>query len=401
MKYWFKRILSLLVVLVLLAGVSSPALASSGKTELTEAIEKNASYLLGAVEKPQFGSSGGEWLILGLARSGAAVPQSYFDRYCAAVEAYVKNCKGVLHTKKYTEYSRVIVALTAIGADPANVAGYDLLAPLGDYDTTAGQGLNGVVWALIALDSGSYDMPANESATTQATRQMYVENLLSRQLEDGGWNLSRTGRSDTDMTAMTLQALAKYQDQPEVKAAVEKGLERLSALQNEDGGFSSYGVANAESCVQALVALCELGIDIKDPRFVKNGTTVLDKLLSYQNTDGSFNYKSEDSGSNMRASEHALYGLAAALRAMEGRSPLYRMDDVKTVEPETKPSEPEAPDETGGAAPSLSVPIQKPAPVNQNKRNEIPRSVRFFRVCFDVELALPGFTGRTYRECMR
>ena len=396
MKAWIKRILSLLFALVFLAGSTTPALASRDESALTEAIEKNASYLLGAVEEPQFGSSSGEWLILGLARSGASVPRSYFDKYYAAVESYVKNCNGVLHTRKYTEYSRVIVALTAIGADTTNVAGYNLLTPLGDYDTTAGQGLNGVVWALIALDSGNYDMPANGEAATQATRQMYIDNLLSRQLEDGGWSLGRTGRSDTDMTAMTLQALAKYQDQPEVKAAVEKGLERLSALQNEDGGFSSYGVANAESCVQALVALCELGIDLKDPRFVKNGITVLDKLLSYQNEDGSFNYKREDAASNMRASEHALYGLAAAVRAMEGTSSLYRMDDIKTVEPEPQdPSEP--PEENGGADPLPSVPIQKPDPINPLKRNKTPRSVRFYRVCFDVESMPSVLIGLKWR----
>lgn len=363
MKVWLKRILSFLCVLAVLAGSCGAAFASDRKNALEEAIEKNVSYLLGAVREPQFGSSGGEWLILGLSRSGAAVPQSYFEKYYAAVEAYVKGCNGVLHAKKHTEYSRLVVALTALGADPTNVAGYNLLTPLGDYDTTAGQGLNGVVWALIALDSGSYDMPINEHAATQATRQMYVDNLLSRQAEDGGWNLSRSGRSDTDMTAMTLQALAKYQNQPEVKAAVEKGVDRLSALQNEDGGYSSYGVANAESCVQVLVALGELGIDFNDSRFVKNGRTIVDKLLSYQNADGSFRYKSEDSASNMRASEHALYGLAAALRIAEGKPSLYRMDDVKTEEPEpTESPEPKPPEGKGS-----------------------PQSVGFTRVCFEKE----------------
>ena len=41
-------------------------------------------------------------------------------------------CKGGLHEKKYTEYSRVIVALSAIGRDARDVAGYDLTKALGD-----------------------------------------------------------------------------------------------------------------------------------------------------------------------------------------------------------------------------------------------------------------------------
>ena len=71
----------------------------------------------------------------------------------------MKEHEGNLHDKKYTEYSRVIVALTAIGKNPADVAGYNLLTPLGDYEKTIWQGMNGPIWALIALDSGNYDMP--------------------------------------------------------------------------------------------------------------------------------------------------------------------------------------------------------------------------------------------------
>ncbi len=46
----------------------------------------------------------------GAARSGYDVPDSYYQDYYATVEAYVKACDGKLHDKKYTEYSRVIVA---------------------------------------------------------------------------------------------------------------------------------------------------------------------------------------------------------------------------------------------------------------------------------------------------
>jgi len=317
------------IVLTVLLSLLSPA-ASAQNDSLQNAVYRSAQNMLGAVSYPQVGSIGGEWAIIGLARSGYDVPQEYWDRYYAAVEDYTESCKGVLHKKKYTEYSRVTVALTAIGADPTNVAGYNLLKPLGDFDKTIWQGINGPIWALIALDSGNYDMPVNTEAKTQATRQLYIDEILSRQNNDGGWNLTSKGgdsQSDPDITGMALQALAKYQSQSDVKTATDKALKCLSKMQDADGGFASWGTANSESVVQVIVALCELGIDIEDSRFTKNGNTLLDNLMRYRNADGSFHHTAQGSGNDQMSSEQGLYGLAAAMRAVEGKNSLYRMGD--------------------------------------------------------------------------
>ncbi len=107
-----------------------PALAASG---VQSELQGSAAYMLSAVKAPEVGSIGGEWAVIGLARSGYPVPANYFDDYYARVEKYVKDCAGVLHERKYTEYSRVILALTAIGRDPANVAGYNLPDPAGRF----------------------------------------------------------------------------------------------------------------------------------------------------------------------------------------------------------------------------------------------------------------------------
>ena len=324
-----KRGLSLLLTLVLMLSLCVPAMAVS-KSELTSAISESAEYMLNAVKAPQVGSIGGEWAVIGLARSGYDVPQKYWDNYYATVEEYVENCNGVLHNKKYTEYSRVVVALSAIGADPTNVAGYDLLKPLGDFDKTIWQGINGPIWALIALDSGNYDMPINAEAKTQATRQLYIDEILSRQLNDGGWNLSDkggNGQSDPDITGMALQALAKYQSQSAVKTATDKALTCLSNMQDNRGGYASWETSNSESVVQVIVALCELGIDLNDSRFVKGGNTLLDNLFSYRNTDGSFSHTANGSGNDQMSSEQGFYGVVAAIRAIEGKNSLYRMSD--------------------------------------------------------------------------
>ena len=289
------------------------------------------------VPNPQVGSIGGEWAVLGLARSGCTVPTTYYQSYYSNVEQYVKANKGVLHDKKYTEYSRVITALAAIGKDARNVAGYDLTKPLGDYDKTVFQGLNGPVWALIALDSRSYPMPQNTTAKTQATRQMYVDYILKAQLSDGGWSFvdGADAQTDLDMTGMALQALAKYQSQPAVKTAVDKALACMPKLQNADGGFSSWGTANSESCSQMIVALGELGISLNDSRFVKNGKTILDSLLTFYLPGKGFMHADDGSGTNAMATEQALYALAAAQRSQQGKNSLYRMSDAISISADT------------------------------------------------------------------
>jgi hypothetical protein len=293
--------------------------------DIDDAVNITAAYVYNTISAPQVGSIGGEWAIIGLARSGYDVPGSYFEDYYKAVEKYVTDREGVLHRNRYTDYSRVILALTAIGYDPRNVGGYDLTAPLEDFDRTLRQGINGAVWALIALDSMNY---------TSSQRENYISEILSRQLSDGGWNLSAatgTESGDPSMTGMALQALAKYQDRTEVKEAVDKALDFLSENQDGSGGFAGWGSANIEDAVQVLVALCELGIDMNDPRFVKNGSTLADNILSFRNPDGGFRNMPDDIESNMMATEQALYGLAALQRFNHGKTSLYRMNTFSDI----------------------------------------------------------------------
>ena len=321
-----KQISAWILTLAILLTLTVPTFAASS---VQSEVQSSAAFMLSSVKSPEVGSIGGEWAVLGLARSGYSVPTSYYDEYYTRVEKYVKNCDGVLHDRKYTEYSRVILALTAIGRDPSNVAGYNLLTPLGDFDKTIWQGLNGPIWALIALDSGNYSIPKNTTAKTQATRQLYIDEILNRQQKDGGWSLTGTGDSDVDISAMALQALAKYQDQKAVKSATDKALTYLSKVQDNKGGFSSWGTTNVESVAQVVVALCELGISLDDTRFVKNGHGLVENLLSFRQSNGGFYHVLDGSdGNNQMSAEQGFYALVAIDRAENGKNSLYRMGDV-------------------------------------------------------------------------
>lgn len=314
-----KRLSALLLLLAMLV-----SLAACGKEETP--IEKTARYLQAQIPEPTCAAVGGDWLVFGLARSGLKAPQKYFDTYYKNVEDYIVSVDGVLSRKKNTEYSRVILALTAIGKNPADAAGFNLLLPLGDFDETVRQGVNGVIFALLALDSGGYEIPEAPEAETQATRELYVGELLRREIPDGGWALTG-GTPDADMTAMALQALAKYRDRQDVEDAVQRGLAALSALQEPNGAYLSWDEENSESVCQVIVALTELGISLDDERFVKNGQTLPQVLERFACEDGSYRH-SLNGNSDEMATEQAFYALAAIHRAETGKTTLYVMTDV-------------------------------------------------------------------------
>lgn len=294
------------------------------ENQISDDISSTAKVLIETVTNPTVAQTGGEWTIIALARSSEDVPTEYFAGYYKNVLKHLKEKGGILHEKKFTEYSRLILSLTALGFNPEDIDGYNLLLPLADFEKTVWQGINGPVWALIALDSNNYEIPANPDATIQATREMYIDEILNHQLKDGGWSLSGDGNAEADITAMALTALSKYTNDKTVKKAIDKGVSLLSSIQNKDGGFEN----NSESTSQVIVALCCLGIDINDSRFNKNGKTPLDSLLSYNVKDDGFKHTKDEKESNILATEQCLYSLVALDRFNNKKNSLYNMTDA-------------------------------------------------------------------------
>jgi len=334
-----RKALSVFLALVLLIGLFPISATAVSSAELETAIADTADFLLRTVPNPEFGTVGGDWLVFALARSGLNIPNSFFEDYQRRIEQHLKDRNGVLDARRHSEYSRVILSLTAAGFDPHNVAGFDLTLPLGNFEQTIWQGINGSIFALLALDSLGYTIPIHPDTRTQATRGRYIADILRRQTPDGGWNLTAgmTGpvganeRGDADITGMALQALANYQHMPEVRTAIDRALVLLSQIQNDNGGFSGNfapDVTTVESTVQVLVALSELGISVNDPRFVKNGNTLVDSVLSFRNPDGGFKPSEVHTATNLMATEQALYGLVSVQRMLAGGNSLYNMSDT-------------------------------------------------------------------------
>ena len=300
MKTTFKRFLSLFLTSALLLAGAVPALGAG--PAWPGALEEAAAYLQQTVPAPQVSSTFGEWAVIGLARSGKLAP-AQGERYLRNLENTLVEKQGVLSTRKYTEYARVSMALTALGEDPRNVGGYDLLAPLEDFDKTVRQGLNGAIFALIALDCGGYE-------ADPALRVRYLNHILDAQLTDGGWALSGT-QSDPDVTAQALQALAPYQADHE--AAVSAGLACLAALRAADA------FTTCEAYAQTIIALCALGKEVPGG--------LLTGFLSFRRSGGGFAHL-PDGKTDQMASEQALCALTALERADRGQSSLYDMEDA-------------------------------------------------------------------------
>ena len=294
------------------------------------------------------GTTPGDWFPIGLGRYGY---KDDYDAYLAVINEVVArryNKSEKLSSSKATEWHRISLAVLAMGGDPANLGGINLIAD-GTYNrgktvSLGKQGINGWIWGLISLDSMRYPVP--EGAYN--SRSDIIVEILRQQLTDGGFALTGSN-SDPDISAMALQALAPYYNDEmsytytnkklnkevtkTVQMVVLEALAALSAMQSSDGDYFSWGTQNVESTVQVLTAICSLGIDPDtDKRFIKNGKTLLDGIMKYKMPDGGFihshtydqnNPTSSPDKSNTMASEQALYGLVSYHRFKNEMRNLY------------------------------------------------------------------------------
>ena len=326
--------------------VSSPAYATITVTaqeqpeeprqpqDVSAVLNATMAQMAATVTEPAFGTTAGEWTVFGLARGGYfpkdnAYFTDYYDRIVETVNttAASVNLSGALHKSKSTDNSRLIVALSAIGKDATSVGDWDLVEAYSANGFTwiKKQGINGPIWALIALDSGNYE-------TTDATiRQQCVDAIVAAQHDDGGWSLmaNKTYASDPDITGMALTALYPYRDQPAVAEACAEAFTCLSGLQHDNGTFASGGAECSESCAWVIIACTAWGINPDtDSRFIKNGNSVVDGLLAHYVEEEAMFQHIIGAGTNAMGTDQGCYGLVAYDRFVKGKAALYDYSDV-------------------------------------------------------------------------
>lgn len=294
-----KRVISLILVLLLALSACAESDAVLGFLSGGQKTEK---WLKEALQSGI--SSGVDHTILAL---------TAIDREAVLRSGYGEKLASSLREKKESNPATALLhalTLAACGGDE------ELIIEL--LNENACKGIMSDVYALLVLQNG-YAGDVSEEAIRRE--------ILSLRLTDGGWAIS--GKvSDSDTTAMVLQALAAYDD-PETEEVKQRALALLSTMQTENGGFKSYGAENCESACQVLVALSSMGIDpLMDERFIKYGHTVLDAIAAYKLENGAYSHL-PNGKENTMAARQALLAYAAYEKSERGEGALYRFEKAE------------------------------------------------------------------------
>ncbi|WP_238540496.1 S-layer homology domain-containing protein [Paenibacillus mucilaginosus] len=284
--------------------------AARGQVAVPAAIDDAAGYIM-AVN----GSAPTDWDAYALAKVGKPVPASYLP----SVSAELQKSGGVYGN--VTDYARIALGVKAAGGDPEAVtsgsASYNLIQSIYTSERMTAQGTNGAIYSLLALSSGSYDIPL----TAQWNPDKIAAWLLTQQNADGGWPLAAGGAGNIDITASAIYALSPYKTLAGVQPAIDKGVQWLSGKQLTNGGFTEYG-ENAESTAQVILALSAAGVDARSGSFAKAQGNPLSYLFGYRQSDGGFAHVL-GGPSNAGATGQAIMALAAYHAFTGGNSGTY------------------------------------------------------------------------------
>ncbi len=276
-----------------------------------------------------------EWYAIILSKSG-----NYdLTKYRSALEKYVNESNIASATSRMKN----ALALLSVGADKK------LVNDIAE-SSVGEQGIMSLIYGLHLLN--------NKCECSRYTAGTLTDELLGMQFADGGWAIMGEN-GDIDVTAMTVQALApQYEKNDKVTSAIDRALSFMSEKQLDNGGYKSFGTENPESTAQVLIALSQLGLDIHDTRFVKNGNTVIDGIKGFVLPDGSFSHI-VGGDTNETATTQAYLSLTAYVISEKSGNKLYLFDENKTENAETVPES--SPVETTSAV-STAVPAETTVP---------------------------------------
>lgn len=272
---------------------------------------------------PAYEDSLSDWIAFDL---GAYAGEEGFAS-AAQKNLFVAQAQAKIRPNYPTDYERVALMMTAQGVDASA-----LIEQIAAFPQTAMDSVNAQAFALLAYDAANYALPKD----AVNTRQSAIAYLLAHQNADGGWSYDGS-TSDASMTSMVLSALAPYRGQRAVEAAITQGVDCLSTLQDAGGGFVSWGTRNSNDAAMVTIALTSLGIDAgADSRFVKNGHSVLENLLSFATADGQFGHDS-NAQADAFATEQGFRALIAYSRYRTEGYHLYRFEGAlcEPVQPGT------------------------------------------------------------------
>lgn len=301
-----------------------PAANPVTEEQIATAIQSATQFISKKGVKDEFGA-------IAIKAAGKEIPQQYIDDLKKSIITNKGNYRNV------TDYERIVLALSAAGIDAAHFAGYNLIENIYTNERMTNQGNNGVIYALLALDSGDYDVPND----AKWTRESLVNYLLDQQLDNGGWSLYGS-KASVDITGMALTALAPYKGQEKVQGAIDQAVAWISSVQDDNGGFSddSNGGDASETTAQVIIGLASVGINPTEERFTKqpvdtfaenldsssSGVNLIQQLLTFKQDDGGFAHL-QGGESDMMASSQALLALASYDNYLTNKGSIYQFTE--------------------------------------------------------------------------
>jgi prenyltransferase beta subunit len=156
-------------------------------------------------------------------------------------------------------------------------------------------------WAILGTVALSESVPANA-----------VENLKAMQQPDGGWEWMPNFLSDSNSTALAIQALIAAGESA-TSSDVISGLTYLKSIQNTDGGFPyTPGVdpkSDGNSTAYAIQAILAAGQNPITGTWKISDTNPVSFLLSLRLPDGSFKWQTEQTAANQLVTQQAVVAL--------------------------------------------------------------------------------------------
>lgn len=226
----------------------------------------------------------------------------------------IKVSKGEMRLP--TDRAKKALLLQIAGIDITNIAGIDLLEKIYNDQGMGKQGLNGYIFSLMVMSN------ANIPETAKMSIDKVIQLIIGSQNDNGGFPLVIGKKSDLDITAMAITALAPYSEKNDVKDAIEKAVNYLRDEQDSKGGYIVWGEKSSEIISQIIIGLTANNINPDNEGFVKEGKTLMNVLLDYQQSDGKFsNLKGRKS--NDIATEQAIQALISYKRFFEKEPPIY------------------------------------------------------------------------------
>lgn len=331
------KLLSLLLAAVVGAG-SLAMTAQAAPAELPAQTAKTAAFV-----KASDWVLKDDWAIFALGRNQEEGCEKLYEDYYQGVLALLADPAKLIPS----DYIRLSLSLTAIGIDPRNVEGNDLLEKIdqADREKYFQMSTGSLAYALALMER----YPDSFSGTL---KEDTIQKILDAQQADGSFDYTvGGGYPDPDSTAQAMQGLMLLGDTyaSEIQAAVDW----LKAQMNEDGAILNWGAANPSSTAQVLIAFAQKGeVPANDQE-----KTLYDGIMTFALDNGSFldtNWQTGELEYNEYTTGQCFQALVAYSRMVNGQSALFDLSDA-AVAPRPKPED-EKPESGSSSSQASSEP---------------------------------------------